>query len=301
MHDKTVPEETVPTETIPKETVRKETAPMQPVLEPTVQRRAAYQSVDHDDACPVSIHDMTVAYDRRPVLWDIDYAAPAGKLIGIVGPNGAGKSTLIKACLGLLPLASGSVRFFGKTYRQQRHIVGYVPQRESVDWDFPASALDVVLMGTYGRVPWCLPPGKKERARAMECLDHVGMADFAKRQIAKLSGGQQQRVFLARALAQNAEIYFMDEPFAGVDAATEVAIINLLRELRDKKRTVIVVHHDLQTVPDYFDHVILLNMRIVAAGVTRDVFTSDALQKTYGGRLTLLDQAAQAIERGGRG
>jgi manganese/zinc/iron transport system ATP- binding protein len=243
---------------------------------------------------------MTVAYHRKPVLWDIDYAAPEGMLIGVVGPNGAGKSTLIKACLDLLPRASGSVRFYGKLYKHQRGIVGYVPQRESVDWDFPASALDVVLMGTYGRVPWCFPPGKKERASAIDCLAQVGMADFARRQIAKLSGGQQQRVFLARALAQDARIYFMDEPFAGVDAATEEAIINLLRQLKERQRTVIVVHHDLQTVPDYFDHVVLLNMRIVAAGATPDVFTNDALQKTYGGRLTLLDEAAHAIARGGR-
>ncbi len=255
---------------------------------------------DHDPACPVSIHDMTVAYHRKPVLWDIDYAAPEGKLIGIVGPNGAGKSTLIKACLDLQPRASGSVRFYGKPYKQQRKLVGYVPQRESVDWDFPASALDIVLMGTYGRVPWCLQPGKKERTLALDCLEQVGMADFAKRQIAKLSGGQQQRVFLARALAQDAKIYFMDEPFAGVDAATESAIIDLLRQLKEKQKTVIVVHHDLQTVPTYFDHVVLLNMRIVAAGATSDVFDNESLQKTYGGRLTLLDQAANAVARGGR-
>jgi len=255
---------------------------------------------DHDPRSPVSIHDMTVAYHRKPVLWDIDYAAPEGQLIGIVGPNGAGKSTLIKACLDLQPRASGSVRFYGKAYSEQRSMVGYVPQRESVDWDFPASALDVVLMGTYGRVPWCLPPGKSERLVAMDCLSQVGMADYAKRQIAKLSGGQQQRVFLARALAQDASIYFMDEPFAGVDAATEAAIIALLRKLREQGKTVLVVHHDLQTVPEYFDHVLLLNMRVVAAGPTAEIFNEDALQKTYGGRLTLLDRAAHAVARGGR-
>ncbi len=255
---------------------------------------------DHDVRSPVSIHDMTVAYQRKPVLWDIDYAAPEGRLIGIVGPNGAGKSTLIKACLDLVPLASGEVRFYGKTYRQQRQIIGYVPQRETVDWDFPASALDVVLMGRYGRIPWCLPPRRKDREAAMECLARVGMADYARRQISKLSGGQQQRVFLARALAQDATIYFMDEPFAGVDAATESAIVELLQDLKGKGRTVLAVHHDLQTVPEYFDHVILLNMRIVAAGPTAEVFTPQALQKTYGGRLTLLDQAAHAMARAGR-
>lgn len=253
---------------------------------------------DHDANCPVSIHDMTVAYHRKPVLWDIDYAAPKGALVGIVGPNGAGKSTLIKACLDLVPRASGSVRFYGKPYKRVRRQVGYVPQRESVDWDFPASALDVVTMGRYGHIPWCLPPGRKDREIARDCLDRVGMIDYARRQISKLSGGQQQRVFLARALAQDADVYFMDEPFAGVDATTEAAIVVLLRDLKAQGRTVIVVHHDLQTVPDYFDHVMLLNMRVVAAGPTDEVFTSEALHKTYGGRLTLLDKAAQAVARG---
>ena len=254
---------------------------------------------DHDAAAPVSIHDMTVAYHRKPVLWDIDYAAAEGRLIGIIGPNGAGKSTLIKACLDLVPKASGSVRFYGKPYKKQRRLVGYVPQRESIDWDFPASALDVVTMGRYGHLPWCVPPGRKQRAIAMHALEQVGMADYAKRQISKLSGGQQQRVFLARALAQDAKIYFMDEPFAGVDAATESAIVMLLNELKARGRTVLVVHHDLQTVSEYFDHVMLLNMRIVACGPTAEVFTRDNLQKTYGGRLTLLDEAAEAVARGG--
>lgn len=254
----------------------------------------------HDPSSPVSIHDMTVAYHRRPVLWDIDYAACEGRLIGIIGPNGAGKSTLIKASLDLVPKTSGSVRFYGQTYRRQRRLVGYVPQRESVDWDFPVSVLDVVTMGTYGHLPWCIPPGKKQRHIAAEALRKVGMADYAKRQISRLSGGQQQRVFLARALAQNSKVYFMDEPFAGVDAATESAIVTLLHELKQTGRTVLVVHHDLQTVSEYFDDVILLNMRIVAAGSVDDVFTKENLQKTYGGRLTLLDAAAEAVARGGR-
>ncbi len=252
-------------------------------------------AADHDVRAPLSIHDMTVAYHRRPVLWDIDYAAPEGKLIGIVGPNGAGKSTLIKACLNLVPKASGSVRFYGKPYKEQRRLVGYVPQRESIDWDFPASALDVVTMGRYGHIPWCIPPGRKQKQIALHALEQVGMADYAKRQISKLSGGQQQRVFLARALAQDAQVYFLDEPFAGVDAATESAIIALLNELKAKRKTVLVVQHDLQRVPEYFDHVILLNMRIVACGPTSEVFTRENLQKTYGGRLTLLVEAAEAI------
>lgn len=255
---------------------------------------------DHDASAPLSIHDMTVAYHRRPVLWDIDYAAPQGQLIGIIGPNGAGKSTLIKACLDLVPCASGSVRFYGKPYKKQRQIVGYVPQRESVDWDFPASALDVVTMGRYGMIPWGLPPTRKHKQAAMRALEQVGMADYAKRQISKLSGGQQQRVFLARALAQDAQVYFMDEPLAGVDAATEQAIMALLRDLNQRGKTVLVVHHDLQTVSEYFDHVVLLNMRIVAYGPTAETFNNDNLQKTYGGRLTLLERAADAVARAGR-
>lgn len=243
------------------------------------------------------IHDMTVAYHRKPVLWDIDLAIPEGKLVGIIGPNGAGKTTLIKAALGLVPLASGKVEIYGESYVRQRHLVGYVPQRESVDWDFPVTVDDVVLMGTYGRVGWFRRPGKAEREVARTCLDHVGMLAYAKRQIRQLSGGQQQRVFLARALAQQARLYFMDEPFAGVDAATETIIVDLLQKLRNEGKTVFVVHHDLQTVRDYFDHVILLNMRLVASGSTDTTFTNENLQKTYGGRLTILDEAAEAVRK----
>lgn len=258
------------------------------------------QSPDHDPAAPVSVHDMTVAYQGRPVLWDVDYAAPEGALIGILGPNGAGKSTFIKACLNLVPTASGDVVFYGRPYRKQRKLVGYVPQRESVDWDFPASVLDVVTMGTYGHIPWCIPPGRRHRDFSLHCLEQVGMADYARRQISKLSGGQQQRVFLARALAQDAKVYFMDEPFAGVDAATEAAIVTLLQDLRSRGKTVLIVHHDLQTVTDYFESLILMNMRVVAAGPTRDVYTQENLHATYGGRLTLLDKAADAVARKGR-
>ncbi len=250
---------------------------------------------DHPPEVPLSIHDMTVAYHRRPVLWDVDLDFPEGRLIGIVGPNGAGKSTLMKAAIGLVPMASGRVTVYGKAFAKQRRLVGYVPQRESVDWDFPVSALDVVLMGRYRHVGWFLPPGRAHRNAAMEALEKVGMKDYAPRQISQLSGGQQQRVFLARALAQESRIYLMDEPFAGVDAATEKAIVALLHELRGKGCTVIVVHHDLQTVKQYFDHVVLLNMRVVATGPTADVFTEENLKKTYGGRLTLLSEAAHAI------
>jgi manganese/zinc/iron transport system ATP- binding protein len=245
----------------------------------------------------VEVHDLTVAYHRKPVLWDVDVCLPSRKLIAIIGPNGAGKSTLMKAILGLVPLASGWVRIFDRPVREARDLIGYVPQRESVDWDFPVDALDVVLMGRYGRLGWIRRPGKADRDIAMEALRKVGMEAYATRQISQLSGGQQQRVFLARALAQDAAIYFMDEPFAGVDAATEKAIVELLRDLRENGRTVVAVHHDLQTVPEYFDHVVMLNMRLVAAGPTEEAFTRENLQKTYGGRLTLLDEVAEAVRR----
>jgi len=255
---------------------------------------------EHSPDVPLSIHDMTVAYHRKPVLWDVDLDVPEGKLVGIVGPNGAGKSTLIKAAMDLVPKASGRVLIYGQPYRKQRHLVGYVPQRESVDWDFPVSALDVVAMGLYGKIGWLGPVTRKHKRTALDALDRVGIADLASRQISQLSGGQQQRVFLARALVQDARLYFMDEPFAAVDAATEQAIVRILRDLRSNGRTALVVHHDLQTVPEYFDHVILLNMRVVAHGPTNEVFTNENLQKTYGGRLTLLDEAAEALRRGGQ-
>lgn len=246
---------------------------------------------------PLEVHDLTVAYHRRPVLWDIDFAIPEGLLVGIVGPNGAGKSTLIKAALGLAPTASGWVHIHGKPYSEQRRLIGYVPQRETVDWDFPTDALDVVLMGRYGHLGWFRRPGRADRELARECLAKVGMADYADRQISQLSGGQQQRVFLARALAQNASIYFMDEPFAGVDAATEKAIIVLLNELKAEGKTVLVVHHDLQTVREYFDWVIMLNMRQIAVGPTEEVFNNANLQKTYGGRLNIVSEVAEAVAK----
>lgn len=252
---------------------------------------------EHPPDCPLAIHDLTVAYQRKPVIWDIELNIPEGSLVGIVGPNGAGKSTLLKACLDLVPKTSGWARVYGKPYAKQRHLVGYVPQRESVDWDFPVSALDVVAMGTYRRLGWFRRLGKKERARAMEAMEQVGIADYAHRQISQLSGGQQQRVFLARALVQDARLYFMDEPFAAVDAATEQAIVELLKTLRDQGKTCIVVHHDLATVSKYFDWLILLNMRVVAAGPTKDVFTRENLHKTYGGKLDLLENASIALSR----
>lgn len=256
---------------------------------------------EHDPHAAVSIHDMTVAYQRRPVLWDLDLDIPRGVLAAVIGPNGAGKSTMIKACLGLVPKVSGSVRLLGGEPRSIRGQVGYVPQRESVDWDFPVSALDVVCMGLYRRIGWFRPVRRRHRDAAMAALDRVGLADFAKRQISRLSGGQQQRVFLARALVQEADLYFMDEPFASVDAATETAILEVLRELRDAGRTVVVVHHDLQTARDYFDWLVLLNTRLVASGDMATTWTPEHLRSTYGGRLTLLEDAGRAMGEAGRG
>ncbi|MGZ0657497.1 metal ABC transporter ATP-binding protein [Coraliomargarita sp. W4R53] len=252
---------------------------------------------EHPKDCPLAIHDLTVAYHRKPVIWDIELNIPEGSLVAIVGPNGAGKSTLLKACLDLIPKTSGWAHVYGKPYAKQRHLVGYVPQRESVDWDFPVSALDVVAMGTYRELGWFKKVGKKERARALEAMEQVGIGDYAHRQISQLSGGQQQRVFLARALVQNAQLYFMDEPFAAVDAATEQAIVELLKTLRDDGKTCIVVHHDLATVSKYFDWVVLLNMRVVASGPTKEVFTRENLQKTYGGKLDLLENASVALSQ----
>ncbi len=243
------------------------------------------------------VRDLTVAYHRKPVVWDIDLAIPRGKLVGIIGPNGAGKSTLIKACLDLIPKTSGEVSLFGEPYAKQLKRVGYVPQRESVDWDFPVSVLDVVAMGTYGQLGWFRRVNKRSKALALQALGRVGLEDYADRQISQLSGGQQQRTFLARALVQDADIYFMDEPFAGVDAATERAIVGLLKDLQARGKTCLVVHHDLATVSQYFDWTILLNMRVVASGPTGDVFHGENLHKTYGGKLSLLSEAANELMR----
>ncbi len=248
------------------------------------------------EAPALEIHDLTVAYQRKPVLWGIDVEVGAGKLVGIVGPNGAGKSTLIKAAMGLLPLSSGWVEAFGKPLKDNLKRVGYVPQREDIDWDFPVTVADVVLMGRYGHLGIFQRPKKRDHEIVRECLAKVRMLPFADRQIANLSGGQQQRVFLARALAQESDLYFMDEPFAGVDASTEDAIISLLRELRDSGKTLFVVHHDLSTAADYFDQLLLLNMRLVAFGDTKEVFTPELVQKTYGGQLTIMQQVAEALK-----
>jgi manganese/zinc/iron transport system ATP- binding protein len=247
----------------------------------------------------VEVSDLTVAYQEKPVLWDVDLEVPQGVLMAIVGPNGAGKTTMIKAILGLLTPAAGQISIFGKSYAEQRRLVGYVPQRGSVDWDFPTSVLDVVMMGKYGQLGWIRRPGSAAREAAEEALEKVGMLDYANRQISQLSGGQQQRTFLARALTQDAQIYFMDEPFQGVDATTERAIVDLLKDLRSSGKTVVAVHHDLQTVPEYFDWVMLLNVRRIASGPVPEVFTEDNLRTAYGGRVAFLSAngAAPAKEK----
>ena len=232
----------------------------------------------------IEVEDLTVAYGERPALWDVDLAVPPGTLMAIVGPNGAGKTTLIRAVLGLVRPAAGRVAIFGRPYAAQRQLVAYVPQRNTVDWDFPTSVLDVVTMGRYGRLGWIRRPGRADRTAALEAIERVGMSEYADRQISQLSGGQQQRVFIARALVQDARVYLMDEPFQGVDAVTERAIVELLRGLRADGRTVVAVHHDLQTVEEYFDSVTLLNVRRVASGPVGEVFTDENLRATYGGR-----------------
>ena len=236
----------------------------------------------------IEVTDLTVAYQEQPVLWDVDLDVPPGVLLSIVGPNGAGKTTLIKAILGLVRPAAGNVLIYDKPYEAQRRIVGYVPQRGTVDWDFPTNVLDVVMMGRYGALGWMRRPGKRERELAMQALEKVGMEAYTTRQISQLSGGQQQRVFLARALVQDATVYLMDEPFQGVDATTERAIVTLLQELREKGKTVVVVHHDLQTVTDYFDWVMLLNIRRIASGPVAETFTHENLRTTYGGRVAFM-------------
>ncbi len=232
----------------------------------------------------IAVHDLTLAYQDKAVLWDIDIEIPQGVLVAIVGPNGAGKTTLLKAILGLLKPASGQVQVMGLPYKQQRHVVGYVPQRTSVDWDFPTTVRDVVMMGRYGQMGWFGRPSADDKSRVDAALEQVNMTEFADRHISALSGGQQQRVFLARALVQDAMIYLMDEPFVGVDVATEKAIVSVLQDLRKAGKTLLVVHHDLQTLTSYFDWALLLNVRQIAVGPVQEVITDENLRAAYGGR-----------------
>lgn len=227
----------------------------------------------------VDIHDLTVAYDYKPVLWDVDLKLPLNKVICIVGPNGAGKSTLLKTILELTKSITGYVKF--PMLETKKNKIAYVPQTTDVDWDFPTTVLDVVMMGRYGHLGWFKRPGKKEKEMSLSVLKKVGMLEYSKRQISELSGGQQQRVFLARALVQEADIYFLDEPLKGVDALTEKIVMELLTELKNEGKTIVVVHHDLRTVKEYFDWVVLLNLNVIASGNVDDVFTDENIKKTY--------------------
>ena len=241
----------------------------------------------------LAVEGLTVNYDKTPVLWDIHFAIPRAALVGIVGPNGAGKSTLLKSLLGMVGSLSGNVQFFGKKIGDVRKKVAYIPQRNSVDWDSPLTVEEVVLMGLYSHLGPFKWAGKKERQQAEAALERVGMRGYAKRQIGELSGGQQQRVFIARALAQNADLYLMDEPFAGVDLATEKSLMALFEELTQQGKTLLVVHHDLSSVERYFKWLILLSTCLVAAGPTSEVFTQDNLLRTYGKSSLFLDEVAK--------
>lgn len=247
----------------------------------------------------IEVHDLTVAYRERPVLWGIDFSLAEGCLAAVVGPNGAGKSTLLKAIMGLLPAASGEVRLFGEPAQERRAVIAYVPQREEVDWDFPITVREVVMMGRTAHLPFWRRARSEDILAADQALHDLGISDLANRHISQLSGGQQQRVFIARALTQEARIYLMDEPFAGVDAATEQAIVALFRKLKQQGKTVVCVHHDLHTVAEYFDTTILVNLRLVAAGPTEKVFTAEHLHRTYGGRLGLLTEIAERLRQRG--
>jgi manganese/zinc/iron transport system ATP- binding protein len=264
----------------------------QPTIATEYGRAARPAAIPWDAA--LAVRGLTVSYGEKPAVFSVDATFPAGAMSAIVGPNGAGKSTLLKAALGVIPRLSGEVHVFGTPVEAARERIAYVPQRASVDWDFPTTVMDVVQMGLYRKVGLFGRMSGRTARLAHDCLDRVGMADFAQRQIGQLSGGQQQRVFLARALAQEADLYLLDEPFAGVDAATERAIIDVLKLLKGQGKSVIAVHHDLSTVRDYFDHVLLINVRRIAEGPVESTFTTETLQATYGGRLaaTHLDELA---------
>lgn len=239
----------------------------------------------------LQVHQLTVNYDKTPVLWDISLEVPRGKIVGIVGPNGAGKSTFIKTALGLVQPMSGKIDFFGQPLSEVRRMIAYVPQRESVDWDFPITVRDLVMMGRYGAIGLCKWPRKADVAAVDHYLHLMGMNAYADRQISQLSGGQQQRAFIARALVQEADVYFMDEPFAGIDIGTETVIMNTLHQLKSMGKTVFIVHHDLNTVERYFDWIIMLNMRLVACGSVVEMFNADTLNMTYGKSYALFDEA----------
>ena len=245
----------------------------------------------------MNVTQLSVSYDQISALWDISLEIPSGKIVAIVGPNGAGKSTFLKASMGLLPFLSGKVLFFGKALEKVRNRIAYIPQRESVDWDFPITCLELVLMGSYGRLGLFKRPRQADRQAAMNFLEIVGMEGYVHRQISQLSGGQQQRVFLARALMQDADLYLMDEPFAGIDMGTEKLLVKVMRQLKSKGKSIFVVHHDLNTVESYFDWVILLNIRLIASGPTSEVFTPAHLNAAYGKSYALFDEALKLSQK----
>ncbi len=244
----------------------------------------------------VEAHNLTVLYGRKPALWNVDFELPDKQVIGIMGPNGSGKSTLLKSIMGVVEPTSGFTKVYNQELDAVRDKVSYVPQRQDIDWDFPASVWEVVAMGRFQKRGLFKKLTSQDKDIVAECLEKVNMLGFAKRQISQLSGGQQQRVFLARALAQQGDLFLMDEPFAGVDIATEEMIIDLLKEMKDAGKTLIIVHHDLHTAQSYFDWLVLLNTRLVACGAISEVFTDQVLTDTYGGKLTTIAKISQELE-----
>ncbi len=243
----------------------------------------------------ITVKNLTISYHKKPAIKGINLSIEQGNVIGIIGPNGAGKSTLLKGILGLLPFDSGDVKIFGRDISELRKRISYIPQREQFDWDFPINVEDVVMMGRYAHLPVIGFPKTQDKEIVEQVLQKVGMNKYSDRQIRNLSGGQQQRIFLARALAQQSDIYFLDEPFVGVDAKTEQAIFNLMKELKDEGKTILVVHHDLGKVLEYFDKLIMINQTLVAYGDAKKIFTTDIIHKTYGGRLTILQKTEELI------
>lgn len=242
-------------------------------------------------AVALELKNVHVSYNGKSAIHEINFSVEAGNVIGIIGPNGAGKSTLLKALLKLVALDQGEIEIFGRTLEENRKKIAYVPQRSQFDWDFPIHVLDTVLMGTYPKLGIFNRPKKKDREFAFECLEKVGMQHFHNRQIGELSGGQQQRVFLARALAQNAELFFLDEPFVGIDMASEETIVKLLKDLRDQGKTVVVVHHDLSKATEYFDELLLLNNHLIHSGKPGEVMRPEIMLKAYEKELSFLHQA----------
>ena len=230
----------------------------------------------------LSVENLTVHYASNLALFDVSFSIPIQKIVGIIGPNGAGKSTLIKAVLGITPKAHGKIHILEKPVKKNSHLIAYIPQRQSIDWNFPITVLEVVFMGGFYRFGFFKRPNQREKDKAIELLKKFGLDHLQKRQISELSGGQQQRLFLARAMMQEATIYFFDEPFVGVDLATEKMLIETFKELRQEGKTIFVVHHDLSTIHEYFDWVILLKQRLVACGNVKEVLTQENLKSAYG-------------------